>query len=379
MFLRSLTLLLLLLVLAVPFQTQAQTQDDTASATSTEETATSSQGGSVPGGVSGLKSDADLWRAIRQGESFSVSQPNGQATYLVQSGGQDWMSLRTGPLAQYSLIAIAAIIVLLYLFYLLRGRIPVDHGFSGKKVLRFGFISRFSHWLMAISFILLALSGLNLLFGREYILPLVGADVFSTLTITGKWVHNNVSWAFMLGLVLSFFLWVWHNLPHWSDIVWIAKGGGILVPGAHPPAKKFNFGQKIVFWTVMLLGFSVSLSGLSLLFPFEYPMFAKTFVFLNGLAEDYPILQNLGYYPLETAITPMQDMQYSQTWHTIVGVALIVLIIAHIYIGSIGMKGAFSAMGTGKVDRNWAHEHHSLWVRDLDRKAARDAARTPAE
>ena len=45
-----------------------------------------------------------------------------------------------------------------------------------------------------------------------------------------------------------------------------------------------------------------------------------------------------------------------------------IMIIAHIYIGSVGMEGAIDAMNSGKVDRNWAKEHHNLWVKEEDEK-----------
>ena len=143
----------------------------------------------------------------------------------------------------------------------------------------------------------------------------------------------------MLGLFMTFFMWVWHNIPNKLDLVWFAKGGGIFGK-EHPQAKKFNAGQKIIFWTVMVLGFSVSLSGISLLFPFEYPMFAKTFAIMNSVfGSSFP-----------TELLPHEEMQYAQIWHAIVAFVMMVAIIAHIYIGSVGMEGAFYAMGNGQVD-----------------------------
>ena len=75
-------------------------------------------------------------------------------------------------------------------------------------------------------------------------------------------------------------------------------------------------------------------------------------------------------------------MQYAQLWHAIVSFVLMGIIIAHIYIGSVGMEGAFDAMGTGEVDEAWAHQHHSIWLDEVKAKdkpgqAAGDA--TPAE
>lgn len=207
-------------------------------------------------------------------------------------------------------------------------------------------------------------------------MPLVGKELFATITLAGKWVHNNVAWPFMWALVMVFLLWVRHNLPSLLDIRWFLMGGGLL-GGAHPPARKFNAGQKIVFWSVILLGTSVSLSGISLLFPYDAPMFAKTFQILNDLG----ISQLVMGAPLATDISGMQEMQYAQIWHTIVAFAMIFIIIAHIYIGSVGMEGAFDAMGSGEVDLNWASEHHGLWVEEERQKGRAPPAQAlhPAE
>ena len=190
-----------------------------------------------------------------------------------------------------------------------------------------------------------------MLYGRYVLLPLIGPDAFSAISMTGKLLHNYVAFAFMAGLALTFVLWIAYNLPSWRDIVWLAKGGGLFVRGSHPAAWKFNAGQKIVFWSVMLGGLSLSLSGIALLFPFQTALFAKTFALLNMVG-----------FHLPTDLTPLQEMQYATSWHGIVALGLIVIIIAHIYIGTLGMQGAFSAMGSGQVDVNWAKEHHSLWA-----------------
>jgi formate dehydrogenase subunit gamma len=193
--------------------------------------------------------------------------------------------------------------------------------------------------------------------GRSFLIPVIGQEAFSTLAIGSKWVHNNIAWAFMLGLVLTFVMWVAHNIPNKLDWQWIKAGGGF-VGKSHPSAKKFNAGQKIVFWTVMILGFSVSLSGLSLLFPFELFMFADTFALINGIiGTDFP-----------TVLAPHEEMQLANIWHSIVAFVMMVAILAHIYIGSVGMEGAFDAMGNGQVDLEWARQHHDLWVEEVQAK-----------
>ncbi len=357
--------------------------------------------GKVPGGSLGNRSQSDIWRIMREGKTGNVSIPDKQAGQLIrgtnsrlnteqqvrdamakQGGGysgsflgntsvMSWVKFREGPLSTYGAYAMGGTIVLLVLFFLIRGRIRVEHGLSGQMIQRFGSFERLGHWILAVSFIILALTGLNLLYGRQFLIPVFGPETYASLAYLGKLTHNYVAFAFMLGLVMIFVNWVRHNIPHPRDLAWLAKGGGVLVKGVHPSAKKFNAGQKIVFWLVILGGASISLSGLALMFPFETAMFAKTFAFLNNFGFNLP-----------TALTPIQEMQYQSLWHSMMALFLICLIIAHIYIGSVGMEGAIDSMTTGDVDMNWAKEHHDLWVEDelgKSPKAPAGAGVQPAE
>ncbi|NNF24303.1 MAG: formate dehydrogenase subunit gamma [Rhodobacteraceae bacterium] len=327
-------------------------------------------------GTLGGASDPDLWRAMRYGSANITATTSGPAaTVLMQDGGMWWLEFREGPLQKYGAYLLGGTVALLALFFLLKGRIRIDGEKTGRKIERFNAIERFGHWLLAGSFLVLGATGLISLFGRTYLIPVFGHEAFSDLAILSKWVHNNVSWAFMLGLVMVFVMWVFHNLPDRTDVNWLLKGGGLLIKG-HPPARKFNAGQKLIFWSVIVLGASIAVSGLSLLFPFELPMFAVTFEKLNAIG----LPQAVGLGTLPEMMTPHEEMQYAQLWHSIVSFVLIAVIFAHIYIGSVGMEGAFDAMGNGEVELQWAHEHHSLWVEELEAKNA-DALKsaTPAE
>jgi len=317
-------------------------------------TAVAQQPGSVPGDTLGSTSDSQLWRAVREGQAGQVSIPDANAGILIQSEGEAWRAIRNGPLSTYGIWALLGMIILVALFFAVRGRVRIEAGPSGRKIERFGGVERFSHWLTAGSFIVLALTGLNILYGRYALLPLLGPDLFATISLWGKLAHNYLAFAFMLGLVLCILLWVLHNFPNRYDLVWLAKGGGLFSKHSHPPSKKFNAGQKLIFWVVVLGGVSVSLTGIALMFPFEFAMFAPTFEVLNALG-----------FQLPTDLSPIQEQQLSQLWHTIVALFMIVVIIAHIYIGTIGMEGAFDAMGSGMVDENWAREHHSVWVAEM--------------
>ncbi|MEX0503809.1 formate dehydrogenase subunit gamma [Alphaproteobacteria bacterium LSUCC0719] len=324
--------------------------------------AVAQQAGAVPGDSLGLNSDSDLWRFVRTGNAGSTQMKNELSAVMIQSEGDNWRAFRNGPISAFGAIGLIVVIFVLGLFYMVRGKIRIDSGPSGDTILRFGTIDRFAHWLMAGSFVILGITGLNMLYGRYVLLPVIGKDAFAALTAAGKYAHNFLAFAFMVGLALSFILWVRHNIPNKVDLQWIKMGGGIVKKGVHPPAKKFNAGQKIIFWAVMIGGLSVSMSGIALMFPFQTTMFADTFALLNGLGFNLP-----------TDFTALQEQQLNQLWHGFVSLALIVMIMAHIYIGSVGMEGALDAMNSGRVDRNWAKEHHSLWVEEEDQKAAKPA------
>ena len=328
-------------------------------------------------GTRGGTSDPEVWRALRYGSAdVTVSNDGPGASVLMQDGGMWWYNFRAGPLREYGGYLLLGMIGVLVLFYVLRGKIRVEHGMSGVTIQRFRAVERFGHWLLAGSFILLGVTGLVTLFGRVALIPLFGRDVFAKFALASKVIHNNVSWAFMLALIMIFVMWVAHNIPSRHDLVWVARAGGLFSRNSHPPARKFNAGQKIIFWAVILLGGSISVSGLSLLFPFEMPMFAPTFAKLNALG--LPDL--LGLAPLPEMLSPHEEMQYAQLWHASVSFVLMAIIIAHIYLGSVGMEGAYDAMGSGQVDRNWAREHHGLWVAEEDAKAkSASSEATPAE
>lgn len=281
-----------------------------------------------------------LFEQLRGDEMIAgrASIPDPKAPGLIKPGNKGWAETHNGTVKALSIWSIVGILAVLALFYAYRGRIRIDAGPSGRTIKRFGAVERFAHWLMAGSFILLALTGLNLVLGRSLLLPVLGDATFAAMTATGKVIHNYMGWAFMLGLALAFVVWVGRNLPKAHDIGWLAAGGGLLKKGVHPPAGKFNAGQKIIFWSVVLGGAALSFTGVMLLFPV-----------LAGTQADW---------------------QFYQLIHGIVSALLSAVILAHIYIGSIGMEGAFDAMGSGDVDLNWAKEHHSLWVEEVEGKSS---------
>ncbi len=312
-------------------------------------------------GTLGGASDPDLWRAFRYGSADITTQARvPAATTLMQDGGMWWLEFRQGPLLTLAAILLGGTLVALGVFYFFRGPVMIDGEKTGRTIVRFEAFERFGHWLLASSFLLLGLTGLITLIGRKVLIPVFGHDSFSFLAVASKWVHNNVSWAFIVALVIVFVAWVVHNIPDRTDLNWLAKGGG-LFGGGHPPAKKFNAGQKLIFWAVIILGGSISVSGLSLLFPFEFHIFGHTFSILNQMG----VLGWFGFGELPYPLQPQEEMQYAQLWHALVSLVLTAIIFAHIYLGSVGMEGAFDAMGKGEVEEQWAREHHSLWADEV--------------
>ncbi len=338
-------------------------------------------GGQVPGNSLGGSSDADLWRAIKGGDQGSVSIQNGQAGVMVQRGGEAWRNVHNNLVPKFGAYLILGIIALLGLFFAIGGRLNIASGRAGITITRFTLLERAGHWLTAGSFVVLALTGLNVLYGKGLLMPVIGKEAFATFTLAGKYLHNYVAFAFIAGLVFIFLNWVMHNIPNRHDLIWLAKGGGILVRGVHPPARKFNAGQKIIFWLTILGGASLSLSGWALLFPFSTHFMTGTFDLLNLVGLDLAPMLGI---TAETPYTPLMEQQLNQVWHAIMALFLTAVILAHIYIGTVGMEGGFDAMGSGEVDLNWAREHHNLWVEELEAKLDRQAeesggATQPAE
>jgi len=258
-----------------------------------------------------------------------IDIPDKRAGVLIQPAGREWDHFHEVTLRWLGAIVILGMIALLALAYVVLGRIRISAGRSGRKVLRFSGFERFSHWLTAVSFVVLGLTGLNITFGKLLLLPIVGPETFSAFSQISKYAHNFVSFSFVVGLVLIVALWVRDNIPKQVDIDWLKQGGGF-IKSKHAPAGRFNAGEKMVFWFALGAGAAVIVSGFLLLFPFYFANIA--------------------------------GMQIAQVVHAIVAVLFIAVILAHIYIGTAGMEGAFEAMGTGEVDLSWAEEHHDLWL-----------------
>lgn len=258
-----------------------------------------------------------------------VSIPDQRSGMLEQPQGREWRDFRNVTLRWIGGIAILGMLAALVIFYLTRGMVKLESGRSGRTIVRFNAFERFVHWMTATCFIILAISGLNITFGRPLLLPLIGFEAFSEWSQWAKYAHNYLSFPFTIGVVLIFLMWIAGNIPNKVDVEWAKRGGG-LFGHDHPPANRFNGGQKMIYWIVVIGGGLVAATGYALMFPFYG--------------------------------TGIEGMQMAQIVHSIVAVLFVAAMMAHIYIGTIGMEGAFEAMGTGEVDVNWAREHHSLWL-----------------
>lgn len=260
-----------------------------------------------------------------------IDIPDARAGVLIQPAGRAWDHFHEVTLHWFGAIVIIGMIAVLGGAYLIVGRMRISAGRSGKKVKRFNAFERFSHWLTAVSFVLLGLTGLNITFGKILLLPLIGRDAFSGLAQAAKYVHNFTSFAFVIGLAAIVAMWFKDNIPRKVDVDWLRQGGGF-IKSKHAPAGRFNAGEKAVFWLALFAGVAVAASGYLLLFPFY--------------------------------VTNILGMQLAQVVHAVIAVLFVAVILGHIYIGTLGMEGAFESMATGEVDLNWAKEHHDRWVQD---------------
>ena len=277
-----------------------------------------------------------------------IDIPDTKAAVLIQPAGRTWDYFHEVLLHWAGAIVILGMIVVLGAAYLTMGRLRITAGRSGQKILRFKAFERFSHWLTAVSFVVLGLTGLNITFGKILLLPLIGPEAFSNVSEAAKYLHNFTSFAFVAGLILIAVIFFRDNLFEKVDADWIKQGGGF-IKSRHAPAGRFNPGEKLVYWLSLAAGVTISASGFLLLFPF------------------------FG--------TDIADMQLAQVIHAVVAVLFVALILGHIYIGTLGMEGAFEAMGTGEVDLNWAKEHHDRWLAQQLASEDRQAhpLATPAE
>ncbi len=293
--------------------------------------------------------NAPMWRQIGAGVTGYSSLPKSQAPEagnLIQpfvqypgsrltNAGEAWRQVRNNWLIPYggSLVLIAALAIAL--FYWGKGMMMLHGPETGRKIERFTPFERAAHWSNAIAFVALAISGLVMAFGQFFLLPLMGHTLFGWLTYSLKNVHNFAGPLFAVSLLIVFFTFLKDNFPSKGDFAWIKQGGGMF-SGTEVPSHRFNAGEKVVFWFGVL--------GLGV------------FVVASGLVLD-KLIPGLIY--------ERGTMQIAHMVHAVATLLMVVMFMAHIYMGTIGMQGAYKAMRTGYVDETWAKEHHELWYDDV--------------
>ena len=285
---------------------------------------------------------ANYWRAVRQGnEGYTAVQ--GQETGVLIQPGQNWRQIRNGWIANYGGWAMLGVIVAIALFYAVRGSIKLERGRNGVKVKRWSAFDRALHWFTAALFVILAITGLSMLFGRVVLIPVLGAKGFAAWAELAMWLHNNLGPVFGAAVVVMILVWIRHNVPTAADVKWFLTGGGI-IGKAHPDAGFTNGGEKVWFWFIATVGLAVVASGLVMDFP------------------------NWGF--------TRDQMQLANMVHGVASLAWIALWLGHAYIGTLGSEGSLEGMTTGYVDEEWAKQHHNLWYDEV--KGRGPASEAPA-
>ena len=276
---------------------------------------------------------ANFWRAVREGADGYSAVKGPETNVLIQNGGENWRMVRNGPVATYGTWILAGMVLAVLVFFVLFGRVKLEHGRAGYTVERWGMFDRVLHWFTAISFLILAITGLSLLYGRSILIPYIGKDAFALYAGFAKDLHNYLGPFFAVSLIVELLKWMRHNFPRLVDLIWLLKGGGLINQASHPSAGRMNAGEKIWFWLLFWFGLAIVATG----FVLNFPGYGQT----------------------------REIMQYAHLIHVAAGIVLTAVALGHIYIGSVGTEGALEGMTTGRVDVEWAKQHHDLWYQDL--------------
>ena len=286
--------------------------------------------------------NAPMWRDVRkEGQEHYTSVKGRETGVLVQSAGNTWRQIRNGPVTFYGGWLVVIVGLIIAALYFGRGPIKLHDKPTGRMVQRFTSMEQVVHWCTAISFVVLGLSGLIMLFGKHLLLPVIGYTLFAWLTALAKNLHNFVGPFFIASVVVMIFTWLRDNLPRAYDFQWFTRAYGFFVRGEHIPSGRFNAGEKGWFWIcVVALSVVVSYTGVILLFP----NFDQT----------------------------RAVMQEAWIWHATAALIYTAISLGHIYMGTIGVEGSYQCMRTGAVDETWAREHHQLWYDEV--KSGRPAS-----
>jgi formate dehydrogenase subunit gamma len=299
-------------------------------------------------GISQPGNNAPMWRGVRESGHMPgfTTLPENEGGVLIQkftqypgtdftTAGEAWRQVRNQLIVPYGGALLLIVVLAIGIFYWRKGAIGHSTNTSGHRIERFTPFERAAHWVNAVAFVVLAISGIVMAFGKYFLLPITGATLFGWLTYALKTAHNFAGPLFAVSVVIVFITFVKDELPRPEDATWLKKGGGLL-SGQEVPSHRFNAGEKVIFWLgVFGLGAIVVGSGLVL------DKLIPGLLYLRG------------------------DMQIAHIVHAVASVLMICMFLGHIYLGTIGMKGAYQAMRTGYVDETWAKEHHELWANDV--------------
>jgi formate dehydrogenase subunit gamma len=293
--------------------------------------------------------NAPMWRDVGRGVAGYSSLPKSQAPeagVLIQpfvqypgsaltNAGEAWRQVRNHWIIPYGGSLLLIVFGAIAIFYWRKGMIRLHGAPTGVEIERFTPFERSAHWANAGAFVVLAISGIVMAFGKFFIQPIIGDTLFGWLAYALKNAHNFAGPLFAVSLTIVFITFVKDNLPQKGDLTWLLKGGGLL-GDSEVPSNRFNAGEKVLFWGgVFALGLLTVLSGLLL---------DKVVPFLT--------------YERGT-------MQLAHMVHSVATMLMMAMFLGHIYMGTIGMEGAYNAMKTGYVDETWAKEHHELWYDDI--------------
>jgi formate dehydrogenase subunit gamma len=290
--------------------------------------------------------NAPIWREVRSGDPGYTTASGPEAGVLVQSRGETWREARV-PIAFWGGLLLAVAVAGLAIFYLLRGPMSVDEPPTGRLIERFTLADRVAHWLLAIAWVILAVTGVILSLGKEVLLPVIGYTLFSWLATLSKNLHNFVGPILIVAVPWMFFKYVRDNGIGADDVKWFMNIVGYFKGHEHP-SRRFNAGEKLVFWLVLVV--------------------LSTVLIVTGLILNFP---NFG----QTRST----MQTANVIHMISAYLAIALALVHIYLGTLGMKDAYRAMRTGYVDETWAKHHHERWYEEIKAGKSRQRFAQPGE
>lgn len=275
---------------------------------------------------------SNYWREVREGTPGYSAVKGQERGVLIENGGENWRQIRNGWVANFGPWVLALMLGAIAAFYLWRGRIEVTEKPSGRTVPRWSLPERVLHWYTAILFIVLAITGLSLLFGRAVLIPLLGHHGFSAYAQLAMYTHNYIGPFFSIGVLLIIIAWFRYNIPDRTDWEWFKKRGG-MVGDEHPHAGRMNAGEKAWFWIITTAGVAVIASG----FVLDFPNFEQT----------------------------RPTMQAANIVHSVLAILWIAVSLGHIYIGTLGTEGAIRGMTSGRVSSEWARQHHDLWYEEV--------------